>query len=114
MKNWLEPTSIRDIKMFINIANFYWRFIQSFSRIVILFIFLLKTTRLLKLALKAFKVDNNEVVSNSGNITNETFVNSLNQLKNNKSKNLTYMLNIRAIKKLNFLTSNAKKIFNHL
>ena len=38
----------------------------------------------------------------------------VNLSKNNKSRNLTYMLNIRATEKLICLTSNTKKIFNYL
>ena len=37
-----------------------------------------------------------------------------NKSKNNKSKNLTYLLNIKATKKSTFLTSNIKKTFNYL
>ena len=33
VKNWLEPKSMRDIQVFLGFANFYWRFIQSFSKI---------------------------------------------------------------------------------
>ena len=33
MKNWLEPKSIQDIQIFLCFANFYWRFIQGFSKI---------------------------------------------------------------------------------
>ena len=62
------------------------------------------------MTLKVLKTDNNKVVD-SNNKTNEMVVNLL---KNNKSKNLTYMLNVEATKKSTFLTSNIKKIFNHL
>ena len=72
----------------------------------------MKTIRLSeKLVLKAFKFDNNEVVSNGSNKTNEIVVNSF---KNNKFKKLMSIPNIEAIKKPTFLTSNAKKTFNHL
>ena len=33
VKNWPEPKSIRDIQVFLGIANFYQHFIQSFSKI---------------------------------------------------------------------------------
>ena len=73
---------------------------------------MLKTTKLFKkLALKAFNADNNEAVGNSSSKTNKTVVNLS---KNEKFENLTHMPNIGAIRKLNFLTSNAKKIFNYL
>ena len=41
-------------------------------------------------------------------------INSSNKLKNNKSRKLTRMLNIEAIKELIFLILNSKKIFNYL
>ena len=99
--------------MFISLANFYQRFIQGYSRIAVLFIFLLKTIRLFeKLTSKAFKVDDNRVVDGSDNsTTNETVVNLL---KNKKSRKLTYVPNIGAMGEPNFLTPNAKKVFNHL
>ena len=61
-----------------------------------------------------FKIDNNEIVDGDGNRANKTIVNSFNWSKNNKFKNLTYMSNIRAIKKPIFLTFNAKITINHL
>ena len=33
MKNWLEPKSVHDIQVFLGFANFYYCFIQGFSRI---------------------------------------------------------------------------------
>ena len=35
MKNWPEPKSVCDIQVFLGFANFYRRFIQSFSRIAV-------------------------------------------------------------------------------
>ena len=63
------------------------------------------------MALKAFTVKDNEIVGNSGGRTNKIFVNLF---KNNKSKNLTRMSNIEAIKNSTFLISNTKKTFNQL
>ena len=81
--------------MFINFANFYWRFIQSFSKIAALLIFLLKMTRLYeKLAPKTFRANNNKVVNDGGGRTNETVVNLF---ENKKSKKLTYVLKIKAM-----------------
>ena len=71
----------------------------------------MKIIRLSKLAPKAFKADNNDVVGNGGGKADETVVNLS---KNNKSRKLTYMPNIRATREPNFLTFNAKKTFNHL
>ena len=59
---------------------------------------------------KTFKADNDEIFNNNG-IVNKTVINST---KNNKSRNFTYMPNIRATEKPIFLTFNAKKVFNYL
>ena len=64
-----------------------------------------------KLALKALKADNNKIVDGNGAKANETFVNLS---KNNKSRKLTHILNIRAMEKPIFLTFDAKKAFNYL
>ena len=98
--------------MFIGFANFYQCFTQSFSKIALLLTSLLKITRLLNSASKTFKIDDNEVVGiDDGSKVNKTIVNLS---KNNKSKNLIYILNIKAIRKPIFLIFNAKKIFNYL
>ena len=73
VKNWLKPKSISDIQVSIGFANFYRHFIQGFSRIAApLTSMLKKTGSSEELALKAFKVGNNEVVGGDGN---ETIVN---------------------------------------
>ena len=58
-----------------------------------------------------FKPNNNEVVGSGTSRTNKMVVNLS---KNNKSRNLICISNIRATKKFIFLISNSKKIFNHL
>ena len=45
VKDWLKPKSVRNIQVFLDFANFYWQFIQGFSRIAALFTSMLKTTR---------------------------------------------------------------------
>ena len=62
------------------------------------------------MAPKAFKADDNKVVGVGGK-ANRTVVNSS---KNEKSRNLTRVLNIGATKKPNFLIPDAKKAFNYL
>ena len=62
-------------------------------------------------ALKMFKADDNIVISNNSGKANETVVKLF---KNNKSKNLIYMLNIEVIEEPIFLIFNAKKTFNNL
>ena len=44
VKNWPKPKSIQDIKVFLGFANFYWQFIQVFSKIVAPLSSMLKTT----------------------------------------------------------------------
>ena len=67
------------------------------------------------MALKTSMTDNNKVVEIDCR-ANKTFKNLFKskKSKNNKSKNLTYMLNIKATGKPIFLTLNAKKVFNNL
>ena len=72
---------------------------------------MLKTIRLLNLAPKTFKANNNKIVWADNSRTNKIV---MNLSKNDKSKNLTQMPNIGAMKKLIFLTLDTKKIFNHL
>ena len=62
------------------------------------------------MAVKMFKANDYEVVR-IGSKANKMVINLS---KNNKSKNLTYMLNIEVTRKPNFLISNAKKTFNYL
>ena len=58
------------------------------------------------------KIDNNKVIDSRGSDkANETVANLFNKLKNNKSKKLIHMPNIKAKKKPIFLIPNAKKVF---
>ena len=45
VRNWLEPKLMRDIQVFLKFANFYWRFIQDFSKIAGPLTLMLKTTQ---------------------------------------------------------------------
>ena len=65
----------------------------------------MKAIRLLDLASKAFRANDNEIVE-VGNRINETIVNS--------SRYLMFMPNIRATREPTLLISNAKKAFNPL
>ena len=62
------------------------------------------------MALKIFKANDNEIVK-IGDRANKMVVNLS---KNEKSKNLIRIPNIKVIKKFIFLTFNAKKAFNQL
>ena len=44
VKDWPEHKSVHDIQVFLGFANFYWQFIQGFSRIVALLTSMLKMT----------------------------------------------------------------------
>ena len=44
VKEWPEPKSVRDIQVFLGFANFYWQFIQGFSKIAAPLTSMLKTT----------------------------------------------------------------------
>ena len=94
---------------------FYLEFQQSFSRIAALLIFILKTIKLLDLALKVFEINDNKTVG-VGSRAHEIFKNlsKSKKLKNEKSKNLMYIPNIETIRKPIFLISNTQKIFNSL
>ena len=46
IKNWAKLKSVYNISIFLGFANFYQRFIQGFSKIVVPFISILKTIRL--------------------------------------------------------------------
>ena len=91
--------------MFISFAYFYSRFFKGISKIVIQLTSILKITRLLDLVLKVFKADKDKIVS-SDDRANKMIV--------NLSRNLTYISNIKALKKSIFLILNTKKAFNYL
>ena len=57
------------------------------------------------------KADSNKVVCSGSNRANETVVNLS---KNNKSRKSIHMPNIEVIRESNFLTPDAKKVFNQL
>ena len=45
VKNWPEPKLVRDIQVFLGFANFYWYFIQGFSKIAGPLTLILRTTK---------------------------------------------------------------------
>ena len=65
VKAWPKPKSIRDIQVFIRLANFYRRFIQGFSKIATPLTSMLKTSPQLASALPATAVDDSEVIGSS-------------------------------------------------
>ena len=71
---------------------------------------MLKTTKSSNLTTKTFRANNNKVVEISGSRANKIIVNLS---KNNKSRNSTHLLNIKAMKEYIFLTFNVRKAFNY-
>ena len=91
---------VKDIQVFIGFANFYWRFIQGFSKIAAPLTLMLKMIALADLMPRALEVDDNEIVKDSKR-ANETVVDlsKSKKLKNKKSKVQTH---IEAIENLRF------------
>ena len=60
--------------------------------------------------------NNNKIVKGNSNRANKIFVDLFksNKLKNNKSKKLIYISNIRVMRKIIFLILNVKEFFNCL
>ena len=103
VKNWPESKSVWDIQVFIGFANFYWWYIQGFSRIAAPLSSMLKTTRSSNLAPKKLGAD--EVVGN-GEADDKNL--------SKKSKNIKsgIQTGIRATGEPTFLTPGIKEAFN--
>ena len=78
--------------MFISFINFYWYFIQDFSKITIFFSSILKIFGLPNTVLKSFGTNDNEIIQIDGK-ANKTFKNLYKSKKSKKKKsgNLTYI-----------------------
>ena len=101
VKAWPEPKSIQDIQVFIGFANFYWRFIQSFSKITAPLTSMLKTSPQPAGALPANAVDDSEVVGSSGR-------------NKGKSAKSDFTKPVRGAEEPSFLTPNARRAFTQL
>ena len=101
VKAWPEPKLIRDIQVFIGFANFYRRFIQSFSKIAAPLTSMLKTRPQPAGALPATAVDDSKVVGNSGG--NE-----------GKSAKSDFTKPVRGAEEPSFLTPDARRAFTQL
>ena len=102
VKNWPKPKSIKNIQVFLKFTNFYWRFIQGFSRIAgpLTSIFRTSsTTRSAKNLLQINVIEDAKVGGGSGGDYEEETV------KRSLYKNLNGA---------GYLTPNTKKTFNHL
>ena len=104
-KKWPKPESVRDIKIFIDFINFYRYFIKGFSRIAVPPTAMLNTTG--SSITSASRVDDDEVVGIRDAVGRSDVSRKL-----AKSKSRTRSGN--NLEKPKFLTSKAKKAFNHL
>ena len=62
VRKWPEPKSVWDIQVFLSFANFYWQFIQGFSKIAAPLTSMLKTTGLPDVLRPEVRNDNGETV----------------------------------------------------
>ena len=104
VKNWPEPKSVQDIQVFIGFVNFYWQFIQGFSRIVAPLTSMLKTTGLSHSAQR----DNDNEVVRGGDDKN------LSKSKKSKNAKSGIQICIGATVEPTFLTPSAREAFNQL
>ena len=101
VRNWLEPKSVRDIQVFLGFANFYWCFIQSFSKIAGPLTSILITTRSTE-NLSLLVAEDTEIGSiGSGDCEDETVKRS--PLTSKNSNGAT-----------GYLIPNAKQVFTQL
>ena len=125
VKQWLKPKSVRDIQVFLEFANFYWRFIQGFSCIAAPLISMLRMTGSTGFAANPketeVEVSGNNVVGDlvgSNEATNHT--KRKNQAKTTKSKILVKSKNHDFPKSriekagTSFLTPKARLAFTQL
>ena len=108
VKNWSEPKSVRDIQIFIRLANFYWRFIQDFSKIAPPPTSMLKNSRstITKLGVTCDEV--------SGELGDEARV-AKKPAESKKRKRAKSKFDYFSKKpEPSFLTPDAKKAFNYL
>ena len=92
VRNWPKPKSMKDIQVFLGFANFYWRFIQSFSKIGRPLTAMLRTspTQSAKnLSLLVDIVEDAEVGADSGDRKDGTVKRSLRSKNSNGASYLT-------------------------
>ena len=107
VKDWLKPKSVLNIQVFLGFTNFYWWFIQSFNKIVVLFTSKLKIIGLPdKSALSKNK--NSKLASDKNDNSRPAF-------ERNDGDNKVHWFgvdknNIKYIKKLELLSKSRKKL----
>ena len=89
-----EPKSVRNIHLFIRFANFYWYFIQDFSKIATPQILILKMSAQPANALPATGINNSKVVESSGR-------------NDRKSAKSDFTKSVRGVKEPSFLSLNS-------
>ena len=98
IKAWLKPILVQNIQVFIEFANFYRHFIQSFSKIAAPLTSMLKTSLQLAGSLPATSIDNSKVVRSSGG-------------NGRKSSKSDFTKPVRKVEEPSFPTSNTKQVF---
>ena len=97
VREWPEPKSIQDIQVFLGFANFYWQFIQGFSKITAFLTSMLKTTGSPDMSGPEVRNDNGKVIRFGDGDSSEKLAKKsgklskglkLSKLGNSKGKNL--------------------------
>ena len=135
VKKWPELKSVQDIQVFLGFANFYWQFIQGFSKIAASLTSMLKTIWLPDVLRPKVKNSNSEVFECDVNSGSEEFtkisrksksqnlakfqkLSKSGKSKGGKSKKLSKSGNSSNFGTTktgsSFLTSGAKEAFNYL
>ena len=126
VRKWPKPKSVQNIQVFLGFANFYWRFIQGFSRIVALLISMLKTAAPLEKSISEKVGDGEggngvngggvEIAKKSGKLKGQKT--SKSQKSSKSEKNLSKSGNLSNFGTTesgpSFLTSEARSAFNRL
>ena len=95
---------MQDIQVFISFANFYWYFIQGFSKIAAALTSILKMNKSLDLAPR--KLETNKVIGGDGKADNKNL--------SKKSKNAKFRIQMHngVTEKLTFLIFGTKEVFS--
>ena len=104
-------------KRYLGIYQFYQlllTFHPRFQQNCYIIYLLVKTIKISDLALKVLKANDNKIVNGDSSKANKMVVNLSNKSKNNKSRNLMHMPNIKAKKEPIFLNLNIKKTIDYL
>ena len=123
VKKWFEPKLIRDIKIILGFANFYWQFIQGFSKIAAPLTLIQKTTilpekstpkrlRVIDNEVNRFDIDGSEEIAKKSEKFFKSWKSAKLRTKSSKIRNLSNFSTIKT--EPTFLTSDSKTAFYHL